>query len=360
MLDLRHNGGGLVEEARLVASIFLADGPIVTTRGRTQPTITLTAAGDAISPAIPVVVLVDRGTASAAEIVAGALQDRHRATIVGTHTFGKGVFQEVRPLSNGGALDITVGEYFLPSGRNLGGGGIKQGAGITPDVAASAPADRDQRPGAGHGARAWSRRSCGEPAGGRPRAARAVPGGPAGVRAGGGREAEDPWGAGQLSVDPGKARAGELVLVGIRSGRRGARATVIRRLGRPDVARDVIEALMLERGLRRRFGEAVELEAQAQARAAGEETGVERRDLRELDTFTIDPTGARDYDDAISAERIEAEGPGGGGRIRVWVHIADVASFVPAGVGGRPGGSAAGDERLRAGGGRADAPAGAV
>jgi carboxyl-terminal processing protease len=138
VFDLRHNGGGLVVEARLIASIFLPDGPIVTTRGRTQPTVTLTAIGDAIPTSIPVAVLVDKDTASAAEIVSGALQDRHRATIVGTHTFGKGVFQEVSPLSNGGALDITVGEYFLPSGRNLGGGGIKQGAGITPDVPVAA------------------------------------------------------------------------------------------------------------------------------------------------------------------------------------------------------------------------------
>jgi carboxyl-terminal processing protease len=139
VLDLRGNGGGLVDEARLVASIFLPDGPIVTTRGRTQPTITLTATGDAIAGSIPVGVVVDGNTASAAEIVAGALQDRHRATIVGTHTFGKGVFQEVLPLSNGGALDITVGQYFLPSGRNLGGGGIKQGAGIKPDIVVTAP-----------------------------------------------------------------------------------------------------------------------------------------------------------------------------------------------------------------------------
>lgn len=139
VLDLRHNGGGLVEEARLVASIFLPDGPIVKTAGRTQPTVTLTAAGDAISQSLPVAVLVDRQTASAAEIVAGALQDRHRATLVGTRTFGKGVFQEVEPLSNGGALDITVGEYFLPSGRNLGGGGIKEGAGIKPDISVTAP-----------------------------------------------------------------------------------------------------------------------------------------------------------------------------------------------------------------------------
>jgi carboxyl-terminal processing protease len=134
VLDLRANGGGLVEEARLIASIFIDKGTIVSTRGRTQPSETLSATGDAISHTIPVVVLVDANTASAAEIVTAALQDHHRATVVGTHTFGKGVFQEEEPLSNGGALDITVGEYFTPNGRNLGGGGVKQGAGITPEV----------------------------------------------------------------------------------------------------------------------------------------------------------------------------------------------------------------------------------
>jgi carboxyl-terminal processing protease len=134
VLDLRDNGGGLVEEAQLIASIFIPKGTIVTTRGRTQPTDTLLATGDAISTSIPVVVLVDANTASSAEIVTAALQDHRRATVVGTHTFGKGVFQEEEPLSNGGALDITVGEYFTPDGRNLGGGGVKQGAGITPEV----------------------------------------------------------------------------------------------------------------------------------------------------------------------------------------------------------------------------------
>ncbi len=79
-------------------------------------------------------VLVDGGTASSAEIVTAALQDHRRATVVGSHTFGKGVFQEQEPLSNGGALEITVGEYFTPNGRNLGGGGVKQGAGIDPEV----------------------------------------------------------------------------------------------------------------------------------------------------------------------------------------------------------------------------------
>ncbi len=134
VLDLRANGGGLVEEARLIASIFIEKGTIVSTRGRTQPNQTLMAAGDAIPASIPLVVLVDHNTASASEIVAAALQDHHRATVVGTRTFGKGVFQEEEPLSNGGALDITVGEYFTPNGRNLGGGGVKQGAGIAPDV----------------------------------------------------------------------------------------------------------------------------------------------------------------------------------------------------------------------------------
>ncbi|UGS35107.1 S41 family peptidase [Capillimicrobium parvum] len=136
LLDLRHNGGGLLDEARLVSSIFVPDGKIVTIRGRNQPTKTLDAVGGAISTKIPVAVLVDGDTASAAEIVSGAIQDHHRGEVVGTRTFGKGVFQEVMRLSNGGALDLTVGEYFLPSGRNLGGGGVKRGRGIQPDVKA--------------------------------------------------------------------------------------------------------------------------------------------------------------------------------------------------------------------------------
>jgi carboxyl-terminal processing protease len=134
VLDLRGNGGGLVEEAQLIASIFVPHGVIVSTRGRSQPSQTLLATGGAINSKIPVVVLVDHNTASAAEIVTAALQDHHRAKVVGSHTFGKGVFQEEEKLANGGALDITVGEYFTPNGRNLGGGGVKQGAGVSPDV----------------------------------------------------------------------------------------------------------------------------------------------------------------------------------------------------------------------------------
>ncbi len=137
VLDLRHNGGGLLNEAVSTASVFLPDGRVVSTKGRNRPEHVYNAEGGAISEKIPVVVLVDEGSASASEIVTGALQDRKRAKVVGTRTYGKGVFQEVEQMPNGGALDITVGEYFLPSGRNLGGGGVKKGAGVNPDIKAS-------------------------------------------------------------------------------------------------------------------------------------------------------------------------------------------------------------------------------
>ncbi len=136
VLDLRDNGGGLLNEAVLVSSIFIGDGTVVSTDGRTRPRRVFEATGNPIDADIPVVVLVNRESASASEIVAGALQDRGRGEVVGTRTFGKGVFQEVRELSNGGALDITVGEYFTPKGRNLGGGGVKTGAGIEPEIEA--------------------------------------------------------------------------------------------------------------------------------------------------------------------------------------------------------------------------------
>src|SRR5689334_17425497 len=136
VLDLRDNGGGLLNEAVLTASIFIPNGRIVSTKGRARPEQIYNAVGGAIPSSIPVAVLVNRQSASASEIVTGALQDRHRAEVVGTRTFGKGVFQEIEQLSNGGALDITVGEYFLPSGRNIGGGGVAKGDGITPDVKA--------------------------------------------------------------------------------------------------------------------------------------------------------------------------------------------------------------------------------
>ncbi|MCW3013440.1 MAG: family peptidase [Solirubrobacterales bacterium] len=145
VFDLRGNGGGLVSEAQLIASAFIRSGPIVTTKGRSVPARTLNATGDPVVPTDPLVVLVDKGTASASEIVTGALQDDHRATVVGTHTFGKGVFQQVLELSNGGALDITAGQYFTPKGRNLGGAGVKTGAGIKPDIPAKDNPDTHTR-----------------------------------------------------------------------------------------------------------------------------------------------------------------------------------------------------------------------
>jgi carboxyl-terminal processing protease len=125
VLDLRGNGGGLLNEAVLVSSIFIEDGKVVSVRGRHRPEETHDAEGDAIDPKIPVVVLVDGGSASASEIVTGALRDRHRATVVGTNTFGKGLVQEVEPLNNGGYLDLTVANYYLPGGKTISTRGLK-------------------------------------------------------------------------------------------------------------------------------------------------------------------------------------------------------------------------------------------
>jgi ribonuclease R len=133
-----------------------------------------------------------------------------------------------------------------------------------------------------------------------------------------------------------RASVGDLVVVragaGARDGGRPGRATVVRRIGKPDCARDVIEALMVDRGLRRSFDPAVEHEAREVAAApvsvsgsaSGSASGGSgaRRDLRSLVTFTIDPVSARDFDDAISAEIIRE------GKWRIWVHIADVSAYV--------------------------------
>ncbi len=124
VLDLRGNGGGLLEEAVLTASIFLPkDEVVVTTDSRTQGHAVYKTVGDDL-PAVPVVVLIDRNTASAAEILTAALADDADAKVVGARSYGKGVFQQEVDLSNGGALKLTIGEYFTPDGVNLAGRGI--------------------------------------------------------------------------------------------------------------------------------------------------------------------------------------------------------------------------------------------
>ena len=132
VLDLRHNGGGLLDEAVLSASLFLPEGEVVvSTDSRSQgETVHETVEGQ-ISKR-PLVVLIDGGTASAAEILAAALADNRGAQVIGTRSFGKGLFQEERPLANGGALKLSVGEFFTPKGVNLA-----ESRGVHPDVRVS-------------------------------------------------------------------------------------------------------------------------------------------------------------------------------------------------------------------------------
>jgi carboxyl-terminal processing protease len=129
VLDLRSNPGGLLNSAVEVSDEFLSEGGIVTTRGRLKETDMAFRAtpGDLLDGA-PLVVLVDNGTASAAEIVAGALKDNHRALLMGRRTFGKGSVQTVLPLDAGHAVKLTTARYYTPSGVSI------QAAGIEPDI----------------------------------------------------------------------------------------------------------------------------------------------------------------------------------------------------------------------------------
>jgi carboxyl-terminal processing protease len=141
VLDLRDDPGGLVEEAVEVASAFLNGGPVVSydRRDQGERRLDATSGGDTKTP---VVVLVDGGTASAAEIVTAALQDRGRAVVVGSRTYGKGSVQEPARLADGSAIEITVGRYITPSGRMI------DGVGIEPDInvdASASPKVAEQR-----------------------------------------------------------------------------------------------------------------------------------------------------------------------------------------------------------------------
>ena len=163
VLDLRGNGGGLLNEAVGIVSLFVPKGSVVVTqKGRTEQEFAHKTTTDPIDTTLPIVVLVDSGSASASEIVSGALQDMDRATIIGTRTYGKGLVQSIRPLPYNGQLKVTTAKYYTPSGRcvqaidyghrnedgsvghipdslthefrTAGGRIVRDGGGITPDV----------------------------------------------------------------------------------------------------------------------------------------------------------------------------------------------------------------------------------
>ena len=124
VLDLRGNPGGLFDQAVAVSSLFLDRGVIVTIDSAHRKARTYTASGHS-AVHLPLVVLVDRDSASSAEIVAAALHDNRRAVLVGEHTFGKGLIQELRPLPNGAALRLTTARYLTPSGEDINTRGVK-------------------------------------------------------------------------------------------------------------------------------------------------------------------------------------------------------------------------------------------
>jgi carboxyl-terminal processing protease len=130
ILDLRNNPGGLLDQAISVSDAFLQKGEIVSTRGRNaEETQRFNARPGDLTNGKPVIVLINGGSASASEIVAGALQDHRRVTVVGTRSFGKGSVQTIIPLGNGnGALRLTTARYYTPSGRSI------QAKGISPDI----------------------------------------------------------------------------------------------------------------------------------------------------------------------------------------------------------------------------------
>jgi carboxyl-terminal processing protease len=130
VIDLRNNPGGLLDQAISVSDAFLERGEIVSTRGRNaEETQRFSARSGDLTKGKPIIVLVNGGSASASEIVAGALQDHKRATLIGTRSFGKGSVQTIIPLGPGnGALRLTTARYFTPSGKSI------QAKGITPDI----------------------------------------------------------------------------------------------------------------------------------------------------------------------------------------------------------------------------------
>jgi len=133
VLDLRNNPGGLLDQAVAVSDAFLDKGEIVSTRGRrSDDAQRYNARSGDIASGLPVAVLINGGSASASEIVAGALQDHHRAVVIGTKSFGKGSVQTIIPLAGHGAMRLTTARYYTPAGRSI------QARGIDPDIVVEA------------------------------------------------------------------------------------------------------------------------------------------------------------------------------------------------------------------------------
>jgi carboxyl-terminal processing protease len=129
IIDLRNNPGGLLTQAVNITDFFLDDGEIVSTKGRkiSETRKFFARKGDQINGK-PVIILVNNGSASASEILAGALQDHKRAIILGENTYGKGSVQSIIPLRNGGGMRLTISKYYLPSGKSI------SNIGVTPDI----------------------------------------------------------------------------------------------------------------------------------------------------------------------------------------------------------------------------------
>ena len=324
-----------------MSSDFLSGGVVVTTHGLHEPTRVYRATG---RPATlqPLVVLVNKWSASASEITAGALQDHHRATIIGTRTYGKAVAQTNFALPGGATLHMTIAGYLTPNGRDI------NHKGITPSVTV---VDNPRRP----VTRRWTGRCSTLSAVTRQSGEQAAPAGAGGAGAAAPRGAA-PAGLAGRREPPARAAAGHArrprgalgqVLVARAAVRRRARLSGGARRSRPPRRR-------------RRAGRAGQAQphddrrgaghrprpagrAQGARGLAGREPRVPRRcarrsrraspgaarrrpddprrDLADLPTFTIDPDSARDFDDAIS---VRAEGAG----YRAWVHIADVSFYV--------------------------------
>jgi len=145
VLDLRNNPGGLLDSSVKVVDLFLDEGIIVSTKGRLQDqNMEFSAHGGGPEYDFPIVILINSGTASASEIVAGALQDHKRALILGTQSFGKGSVQTIIPMADGAGLRLTTARYYTPNGTSI------QATGITPDVLVPKSSSSDEEPPEGH------------------------------------------------------------------------------------------------------------------------------------------------------------------------------------------------------------------